>query len=80
MRNNGLVLRTLGLATLKTTLDCQSCKTWSTSPIQRNSSLKFKKGDKAMSLKTALFLSVKIIALTVVLFICWSFAGSVVGL
>lgn len=33
-----------------------------------------------MSLKTALFLSVKIIALTVVLFICWSFAGSVVGL
>jgi len=33
-----------------------------------------------MTLKTALFLSVKIIALTIVLFICWSVAGSVVGL
>jgi hypothetical protein len=38
------------------------------------------KGDKEMTLKTALFLSVKIIALTIVLFICWSVAGGVVGL
>jgi hypothetical protein len=26
-QNNGLILRTLGLAVLKMTLDCQSCKT-----------------------------------------------------
>jgi len=32
-----------------------------------------------MNLKTALFISLKIIALTVILFICWSVAGGVMG-
>jgi hypothetical protein len=32
-----------------------------------------------MKLKTALFIVVKIIALTVILFICWSVAGGVMG-
>jgi hypothetical protein len=32
-----------------------------------------------MKLKTALFISLKIIALTVILFICWSVAGGVIG-
>jgi hypothetical protein len=35
---------------------------------------------KTMKLKTALFISVKIIALTVIMFICWSVAGGVNGL
>jgi len=33
-----------------------------------------------MKLKTALFISLKIIVLTVILFICWSVAGGVMGL
>lgn len=33
-----------------------------------------------MSLKTAFFISVKIIALTLILFFCWSVAGGVMGL
>lgn len=33
-----------------------------------------------MKLRTALFISLKIIALTVILFVCWSVAGGVVGL
>lgn len=33
-----------------------------------------------MKLKTALFISLKIIALTVILFICWSVAGVVMGI
>lgn len=33
-----------------------------------------------MKLKTALFISSKIVALTIILFICWSVAGSVIGL
>lgn len=33
-----------------------------------------------MKLKTTLFISLKIIALTVILFICWSVAGGVLGL
>jgi len=33
-----------------------------------------------MKLKTALSISLKIIALTVILFVCWSVAGGVVGL
>lgn len=33
-----------------------------------------------MKLKTALFISLKIIALTVILFISWSVAGGVLGL
>ena len=33
-----------------------------------------------MKLKTALFISLKIIALTVILFIFWSVAGGVIGL
>ena len=32
-----------------------------------------------MKLKTVLFISLKIIALTVILFICWSVAGGVMG-
>ena len=32
-----------------------------------------------MKLKTALFICLKIIALTVILFICWSVAGGVIG-
>jgi hypothetical protein len=32
-----------------------------------------------MKLKAALFISLKIIALTVILFICWSVAGGVIG-
>ena len=39
-----------------------------------------KKGDKEMKLKTTLFISLKIIALTLILFICWSVAGGVMGL
>jgi hypothetical protein len=35
---------------------------------------------RIMKLKTALFISLKIIALTVILFICWSAAGGVIGL
>jgi hypothetical protein len=38
-----------------------------------------KKGDQEMKFKTALFISLKIIALTVILFICWSVAGGVMG-
>jgi hypothetical protein len=33
-----------------------------------------------MKLKTALFISLKIVALTIILFICWAVAGSVIGL
>ena len=33
-----------------------------------------------MKLKTALFISLKIITLTVILFIFWSVAGGVIGL
>lgn len=33
-----------------------------------------------MKPKTALFISLKILALTLILFICWSMAGRVVGL
>ena len=33
-----------------------------------------------MKFKTALFIGLKIIALTVILFICWSVAGGVIGL
>lgn len=33
-----------------------------------------------MKLRTALFICLKIIALTVILFICWSVAGGVMGL
>lgn len=33
-----------------------------------------------MKLNTALFISLKIISLTVFLFICWSVAGGVLGL
>ncbi len=33
-----------------------------------------------MKLKTAVFIILKIIALTAILFICWSVAGSVIGL
>lgn len=33
-----------------------------------------------MKTNTALFIGLKIIALTVILFVCWSVAGSVVGL
>jgi len=33
-----------------------------------------------MKLKTALFISLKILTLTVILFMCWSVAGRVVGL
>jgi len=33
-----------------------------------------------MKLKTTLFISLKIIALTLILFICWSVAGGVMGL
>jgi hypothetical protein len=33
-----------------------------------------------MKLKTALFISLKIIALTVILFICFAVAGGVIGL
>jgi hypothetical protein len=32
-----------------------------------------------MKLKTALFIGLKILALTVILFICWSVAGAVIG-
>jgi hypothetical protein len=32
-----------------------------------------------MKLKTALFISLKIIALTIILFICWSVAGGAIG-
>lgn len=33
-----------------------------------------------MKLKSALVISVKVMALTVILFICWSVAGGVMGL
>ncbi len=33
-----------------------------------------------MKLKTAVFIGLKIVALTVILFICWSVAGGVMGL
>jgi len=35
---------------------------------------------RIMKLKTALFISLKVIALTVILFICFAVAGGVVGL
>lgn len=68
------------------TLDGQSCKKNTTRfihaitvTVQCDLS-KLQKGDKEMKLKTALFIGLKIIALTVILFICWSVAGGVMGL